>query len=336
MKFAQIDYNNVVINIIEIADSDCLDSSGKPSEEAGEVFCSKVLGDYLFKRTKHDGSIRKRPAVIGEGYDPVSDSFMSSPSPGPWARASEEGQWIADFPINVHTGTPLTAGELTYISYYLRHTKAYRLCPAVLKNPDDEFSSKACVASDYMHPTFDYLATGINKVKEAVPHKIVDGQLKVLLPLSLEKLIDFTPVGVIIHGEFEVFTEHVIPLFNIHPQSVGRTPHELFRLIIEWAYAHTDLGNTELIAVTCHNLLRLTQMPLAVRNELLRSVPPQAVERYIRGEHPFAATDSIFDDPPMPPLFEMWFTKLVNKNRETIQKTGELVKLDSAPVTYPR
>lgn len=337
MEFAQINQSGTVINIVEISDIDCLNAIGEIDESVGEIFCSKVFGEqYLWKRSTKDGSVRKRPAVTNGGYDPVTDAFSSTPKPGHWARLSETGEWFADFPINVNTGTPLSHDELVYIFYHIRNTKGYRLCPAILKDPSDEFTSKACVTTDYMYPTFDHLAYGKNTVEKVVPYKIIDDKLQITLPLRLEKLIDLTPVGLILHAEFEVFTEHVIPVFNAHPQSVGRTPHELFRLIIEWAYAHTNLGNNELIAKTCHNLLRLVQMPLAVRNELLSQVPPQAVERYIRGEYPFAATDLIFSDPKMPPLFEKWFNQLISTNKKTIQQTQELFDLSTAPGSYPK
>jgi len=129
----------------------------------------------------------------------------------------------------------------------------------------------------------------------------------------------------------------------MHPQTAARTPHELFRLIIEWAWAHTDLGNKEAVSKVCHDLLRAVQMPIEVRNELLTEVEPQAVERYIRGLDPFYATDiSIISDPPMPPLFEAWVQSARDTFRyreappEGVSFNYEVVDYESLPAEYPR
>lgn len=337
MKFAQINEDNIVVNLVEIADTDCLDSSGNPSEEAGEVFCSKVLGEHLYRRTENDGSIRKRPAIIGGGYDPVTDAFSNQPQPGPWASLSSNGRWVSEFPINIHTGEPLTDEEFRYIAYYIRNTKSYRFCPAVPKNPNDPFLSIACTSNDFMYPTFEGLMYGSNRTQEIAEVKIDGGKITIPFVHTLRKEVDITPIGIVLEVRWEGLNPDIAAAsLNAHPQTASRTRHELFRLIIEWAYAHTALNNNEPAAVTCHDILRTVQMPLSVRNELLTEVPPQAVECYLRGQFPFSNTSfETLEDPPAPPLFTAWYKSLMETYPPLIGQTGVTIRYAQIPKTYP-
>ena len=333
-NFAQLGDNNEVLSVIVIDNADILDEFGNESEKKGIRLCKALTGHERWAQTSYNGTFRHQFAEVGMVYDEEYDAFLP-PKPKPW-YIFDGKSWVVPFPINCHTGEPLSHDELAYILYYIRHTKAYRLCPAVLKNPADAFTANACISGSYMYPTFDALITGENKVAQAIPHKIVDDTLQIPLPLSLVKYLDLSPIGLVVHGKFEVFTEYVIPLFNTHPQSSGRTPHELFRLIIEWAWAYTDLGNREFVAETCHNFLRALQMPLEVRQALLTEVPAQAVELYIRGEHPFAATDSIFVDPESPQVFTEWLDTIIDEHKMRVLESDEVLDLSILPEDYPR
>lgn len=62
------------------------------------------------------------------------------------------------------------------------------------------------------------------------------------------------------------------------------TLQELLRLMWEWSQAHTLFGSTELVAVTCYHMLAAWALPEAVLDWLGTEVPPQAVERFLRGD----------------------------------------------------
>ena len=333
-NFAEVDENNVVLRVIVVDNAELLDDEGKEVEEKGIAFCKNLLGGN-WVQTSYNKTFRRNFAKQGMVYYAEFDAFLD-PRPAPWYQLNEDNKWFVPFPVNEHTGELLTHDELSYIFYYIRHTKSFRFCPAVLKNPEDEFTSKACITNAYMYPTFDTLLTGENKVEAAIPYTIVDDKLQIPLPLKLIKFLDISPIGLIVYGEFKVFTEHVIPLFNTHPQSAGRTAHELFRLIIEWAWAYTDLGNRELVAETCHNFLRAVQMPIEVRQALLNEVPAQAVELYIRGQHPFAATDSIFTDPDAPQVFIDWINETIRANNDRLRVSDQVIDITTIPDDYPR
>ena len=61
--FAQIDDNNVVLNVLVIADEDCQDSEGNESEAVGIAFCQALVGaDTNWKQTSYNNNMRTRYA----------------------------------------------------------------------------------------------------------------------------------------------------------------------------------------------------------------------------------------------------------------------------------
>jgi hypothetical protein len=73
--FAQIDENNVVTQVIVVANSDTADASGVEKEHIGAAFCEKLLGG-TWKQTSYNGSIRKNYAGLGYTYDSDIDAFV--------------------------------------------------------------------------------------------------------------------------------------------------------------------------------------------------------------------------------------------------------------------
>ena len=59
--FAQIDENNVVTQVVVVANSECLDSRGVESEAVGAGFCSKLFGGTWIQ-TSYNGKTRKNYA----------------------------------------------------------------------------------------------------------------------------------------------------------------------------------------------------------------------------------------------------------------------------------
>lgn len=336
-NFAQLDDENNVMQVTVINDSDCLDEHGNESESVGIQFCQSLFGGRWLQ-TSFNRSMRVNFAGVGMKYYPEIDAFMH-PKPYPWYELGENGEWVRPWYMNDQTGEPFTEDELKYICYYIRNTKSYRFCPAVLKDPSDEFMFKACTSTDFAYPTFEGLMYGSNRTQEIAKVKI-EGE-KIIIPFvhTLRKEIDLTPIGIVLEVRWEGLNPDIAAeSLNAHPQTASRTRQELFRLIIEWAFAHTDLGNNEPAAVGCHNILRQVQMPLEVRNELLTQIEPQAVECYLRGEFPFKNTAfETLHDPPSPPLFTAWYSETANRFPAlTGQEASLHVDMDNLPENYPK
>lgn len=63
----------------------------------------------------------------------------------------------------------------------------------------------------------------------------------------------------------------------------ARTLQELFRAMVEWDYAYTELSNRELVAVTCRDMLNELNFPQTLRDWLLANIPDQKVSRFLQG-----------------------------------------------------
>lgn len=72
--FAQLDENNVVTQVIVVANAELMDN-GVESEAKGAAFCQSLFGGN-WKQTSYNGNIRKNYAGIGFTYDSDRDAFI--------------------------------------------------------------------------------------------------------------------------------------------------------------------------------------------------------------------------------------------------------------------
>jgi hypothetical protein len=89
--FAQIDENNIVTQVIVVADSDCGGGQYPESDPTGAAFCNKLLGG-TWKQTSYNNNFRKRYAGVGYKYDADLDMFIA-PQPYPSWTLDNEGDW---------------------------------------------------------------------------------------------------------------------------------------------------------------------------------------------------------------------------------------------------
>jgi hypothetical protein len=95
--FAKLDENNVVTQVIVVANSDTADASGVEKEYIGAAFCERLFGG-TWKQTSYNGNIRKNYAGIGFTYDATIDAFVP-PKPYPsWLLDTNTAQWQAPVP----------------------------------------------------------------------------------------------------------------------------------------------------------------------------------------------------------------------------------------------
>lgn len=92
--FAQLDDDNVVLQVIVVHNNDCKDENGNESEAVGVAFCKSLLGTTTrWKQTSYNASMRKNYAGIGYQYDPIRDAFIP-PKPFPsWALDEATCRW---------------------------------------------------------------------------------------------------------------------------------------------------------------------------------------------------------------------------------------------------
>lgn len=90
--FAQLDENNLVIQVIVVANSDTSDENGIEQEQIGSAFCERLLGG-TWKQTSYNGNFRKNYAGIGYTYRADIDAFVP-PQPFPsWILNETTAKW---------------------------------------------------------------------------------------------------------------------------------------------------------------------------------------------------------------------------------------------------
>jgi len=96
--FAQLDDNNVVTQVIVVANEELL-LDGVESEDKGVIFCKSLFGENTkWKQTSYNGNIRKNYAGIGYDYDASRDAFIA-PQPYPsWILNEDTCRWEAPVP----------------------------------------------------------------------------------------------------------------------------------------------------------------------------------------------------------------------------------------------
>jgi len=95
------------------------------------------------------------------------------------------------------------------------------------------------------------------------------------------------------------------------PQNCARTLQEVFRLMLEWEWAHNELGNREEIAVVAKNMLADLEMPESVRDWLWNELPPMRIAKFISGDsEPRDRADASLI-PDMTKEFENWCLHLI-------------------------
>ena len=88
--FAQLN-DNIVTQVIVVADEDCAGGNFPDSEIAGAYFCNKLLGG-VWKQTSYNRNFRKYYAGIGYKYDSALDMFITPQPYASWTLDAQ-GDW---------------------------------------------------------------------------------------------------------------------------------------------------------------------------------------------------------------------------------------------------
>lgn len=93
--FAKIGLNNIVTDVLVVANRETMDSNGVEHESIGVEFLKNLTGHETWIQTSYNGNIRKNYAGIGYTYDSQRDAFIP-PKPYPsWTLVEETCNWTA-------------------------------------------------------------------------------------------------------------------------------------------------------------------------------------------------------------------------------------------------
>jgi hypothetical protein len=95
--FAQLNEENLVTQVIVVANQDTADQDGVENEAIGIEFCTNLLGG-TWKQTSYNANIRKNYAGVGYKYDKDLDAFIPPQPFASWTLNNETAQWEAPTP----------------------------------------------------------------------------------------------------------------------------------------------------------------------------------------------------------------------------------------------
>ena len=96
--FAQLDENNIVLQVIVVHNNELMDESGAESEAKGIAFCQTLFPGTNWKQTSYNANMRKNYAGISYSYDAGRDAFIP-PQPYPsWVLNEQTCGWDAPIP----------------------------------------------------------------------------------------------------------------------------------------------------------------------------------------------------------------------------------------------
>ena len=139
--FAKLDANNIVEQVIVVANSDTADSSGAETEAIGVAFCQKLLGAGTnWKQTSYNAGggtgFRGNYAGIGMIYMTgqatlgvgSTDIFINEQPYPSWTLGVNRAQWCP--PVNPGDPPALTNAEIAAGKYYVWNETNYNSNPA--------------------------------------------------------------------------------------------------------------------------------------------------------------------------------------------------------------
>ena len=135
--FAKLDANNVVEQVIVVANEDTADSSNVETESIGGAFCQKLMGaSTTWKQTPYNGNFRGNYAGIGYTYISnvatlgvgSTDIFINQQPYDSWAVGVGTAQWYP--PSNPGDAPALTSAEEAARKYYVWNESNYNTNPA--------------------------------------------------------------------------------------------------------------------------------------------------------------------------------------------------------------
>ena len=113
--FARIDENNIVTQVIVVANEDTTDTNGVEVEEIGVAFCKKLLGaETNWKQTSYNNNFRVRYAGTGYSYNAELDAFIAPKPFESWTLVEETADWESP----VGPAPELTEAQVESRSFY--------------------------------------------------------------------------------------------------------------------------------------------------------------------------------------------------------------------------
>jgi hypothetical protein len=98
--FAELDFNNVVTQVVVVHDDVIGEATYPTSEEVGVAFLKSVYGQHtVWKQTSPTGEFRKFYAQLSGLYNPSIDAFVERKPYNSWVFSPYDFKWEAPIPM---------------------------------------------------------------------------------------------------------------------------------------------------------------------------------------------------------------------------------------------
>ena len=115
--FAKIGLDNIVTEVLVVANRETMDSNGVEHEYIGIDFLKTLTGHATWLQTSYNENIRKNFAGIGYTYDSQRDAFIA-PKPYPsWVLNEQTCKW--DAPIAYPTDEKIYSWDESIVAWRL-------------------------------------------------------------------------------------------------------------------------------------------------------------------------------------------------------------------------
>jgi len=99
--FAKIGINNIVTQVLVVANRETMDSNGVEHESIGVNFLKNLTGHETWVQTSYNNKFRKNYAGIGYTYDEDKDAFIPPKPFNSWILNEDTCLWNA--PVSMPT-----------------------------------------------------------------------------------------------------------------------------------------------------------------------------------------------------------------------------------------
>ena len=92
-RFARVNEDNIVEQVIVVSNDDCLDENGNESESIGAAFCANLFGG-TWVQTSYNSNFRKNYAGIGYTYDLARNAFIAPKPSDDFTLDEDTCRWV--------------------------------------------------------------------------------------------------------------------------------------------------------------------------------------------------------------------------------------------------
>lgn len=132
--------------------------------------------------------------------------------------------------------------------------------------------------------------------------------------LAIFPIIEALPYGHIMYFELDNQIDEVKTIEGFHTEH-ARTLQEIFRLLLEWDFAYTELNSREEIAIVSHGMVEVLNIPESIKDWIINEVPMEKVGRFLSGSDNAQQRGDVSQIPALSDEFSEWLYDKISNTR---------------------